>query len=88
MQANPGRFAYQLVFQTDDARQLLESDFERTVKVFMRSTTDEAIAKEDEPFQERITGLDLINGDVALQSRRYVSGCTMFRPRKHILDAS
>ena len=62
MLANPGRFAYQLVFQTDEARDLMESDLERTVKVFMRASTDEGINEEYVPFQERIMGLDLING--------------------------
>jgi pimeloyl-ACP methyl ester carboxylesterase len=69
MQANPGRFLYQIFFHSDEARQHLESDFERTVLVTMRASTDPPVSKIDEAFQSKMMGLHLINGSVEASSQ-------------------
>jgi soluble epoxide hydrolase/lipid-phosphate phosphatase len=62
MKANPGRFAYQLFFQSDDARQLLESDVERTLRTLMRASTDEPVCGDDLEFQGNMFGIEKVTG--------------------------
>ena len=62
MKANPGRFAYQVFFHSDEARQLLEEDLERTVRVIMRASTDEPSCGKDLEFQAKLAGIELVNG--------------------------
>jgi len=62
MQANPGRFAYQVFFHTDEARVLLDSNVERVVRSIMRASTDEPVAGEDLEFQSQMYGLEKVTG--------------------------
>jgi pimeloyl-ACP methyl ester carboxylesterase len=62
MQANPGRFQYQILFQSDSARDLLEKDFEQTVRVTFRASTDEHVKGSDLDFQSQLYGWEKVNG--------------------------
>jgi soluble epoxide hydrolase / lipid-phosphate phosphatase len=62
MKENPGRFGYQIFFQSNEARDLLELNPDRTVRLMIRASTDSSIAEEDAEFFEKLMGLLLVNG--------------------------
>lgn len=49
-----GRFAYQMVFQTDHAVELLEEDLDRTLRVMQRGVEDVELSESDAMFQAEI----------------------------------
>lgn len=57
MQQDPGRFIYQVFYQSDEAVKLYEQDIEHTILCIMRGVNDDPVTPADREFQNRLYGL-------------------------------
>jgi len=60
--ANPGRFAYQIFFHSEDAPKLFEEDLQGTVRANIRASTDEPLEGEDVKFLKLMHGAEKVIG--------------------------